>query len=186
MDKTKKKEFLLSKTHYLIGFSLLVKGYAKWEHYPHQTAKVFVIFLAGLLMIVGAALHHKISKKFKRFTGLFNLFEGLALIMIGLIFFEEGSRRIPYILFFLGVSYLVIGFTFFFTKEKNKDKVFDYLQLGMGITFLAAGLTALILNLISDKNFWLYVISLLFFAAGSIMIIKKWRHKKARIFSGEK
>lgn len=175
-DRTKKRAPLLQNlSHYLIGFSILAKGIDKLEHYHHQVAEVIIIFLAGIFIIGGTAFHARFARRIKNFTATFYAAEGLALFIIGWILWEEGSSRLSYFYFFIGLVFLVIGITFFVTKEKKKEEIQSRVQLWVGITFLAAGIISFILNQINDKNAWVNVISLVFVGAGLMMIIRSKR-----------
>jgi peptidoglycan/LPS O-acetylase OafA/YrhL len=178
-----RSKYLTNLSHYLIGFAILVKGYAKLENHPDQISKILFIFFAGIFIIFGAAFHSRIEKKIKNFTALFYIAEGAALISIGFIYMEEGSARVSYFLFFIGIVYFAIGLTFFFVKEERKELAQNRLQLWIGIAFLAAALVAFVLNQIYDNNIWINILSIVLSAAGLIMIIKRIFNKKMRIFS---
>lgn len=175
---SKKSKFLTNLSHYLIGFTILMKGLSKLEHHPDQIIKILFIFFAGIFIILGAAFHQKIENKVKNFTALFHIAEGSALVFIGLIYLEEGSARVSYFLFFIGIVYFAIGLTFFFVKEEKKIQVQKRLQFWIGIAFLAAGLVAFILNQIYDNNLWINILSILLLSIGLVFIFIRILTKK--------
>jgi len=167
--------------HYLIGFAILMKGYAKLEDHHGSLGEIIPIFFAGIFIVLGGAFHHKLEKRIKNFTATFHVAEGIALIFIGVIFLREGSSLLQYFYFFLGVVYLVIGLLFFFVKEENKKRMETQAQLWIGIVFLLAGLLAFLLNLVHNNGVWAIAISLVISAAGIVMIVKSARRKTSRI-----
>jgi uncharacterized membrane protein HdeD (DUF308 family) len=171
--------------HYLIGFSILMKGYAKLEHH-HSLGEVIPIFFAGMFIVLGAAFHHRIEKRIKNFKATFHVAEGIALIFIGIVFLKEGSSQIPYFYFFLGMVYLVIGFLFYFINEENKERMEIQTQLWIGIVFLLAGLLAFLLNLIQKNTGWAIAVSLLLAAAGIMLIVMSIRKRKSRLMGVSK
>lgn len=181
-NSTKRRNKLLQNfSHYLIGLSILAKGWAKLEHYHHQLGEVIFIFLAGIFIIAGTAFHDRFKKRIKNFTASFHIAEGLALSIIGWIFFEEGSSRLSYFYFFIGMVYFVIGITFLFVNEEKKEDMQRRMQLWLGIAFLATGFITFILNQINDNNAWVNVMSLMFVGAGLVLMIRSKLKKKSRI-----
>lgn len=167
--------------HYLIGFVILAKGYAKLEHHHGRFGEIILIFLAGIFIILGTALHHRLEKWIRNFTATFHVAEGLALIFIGVIFLREGGSQLQYFYFFLGVVYLVIGLLFFFVKDENKERLRAWVQLWIGIAFLAAGFLTFLLNRIYAGSSWANVVSLVFAGAGLVMIVRRVLKKETRI-----
>ena len=167
-------EIFQNLAHYLIGFALVVKGWSKLEHFRDQPLRVGFIFLAGLLIILGTILHHRIEKKIKSFTALIYVMEGLALIVAATILFEQGKSRIPYFLFFIGVIYLIIGAGQFLIRGKNRQQAWRRLKFILGITYLAAAAVTLAWFLFWDHNFWLVVMAVVLAGAGLfILLVKK-------------
>ena len=169
-------------SHYLIGFSILAKGFAKLENHHDQIAKIIFIFIAGLFIITGTFFHKKIEKTIKNFSALFYIAEGIALVIIGLIFFEEGHSRISYFYFFIGVVFSIIGFFFLFTKDENKKKLQIQLQRWLGIAFIAAGILTFILNQIYVTNVWVNILSIVLIICGALMVVRSVLKKQSRIF----
>lgn len=169
-------------SHYLIAFSLFAKGIDKLEHYHHQLGNVILIFCAGLFIVFGSAFHDRLAKRIPNFTALFHVAEGTALLLIGLIFFQEGNTRLPYFYLFLGAVFCVIGIIFFAVKDEHKERMRGLVQLWIGIAFLAAGLMTLVLNQAGEGERWVIVISFVFAAGGTVMVVRALRHKKSRIF----
>lgn len=168
-------------SHYLIGFVILAKGYAKLEHRHDRLLEIILIFLAGIFIILGAAFHRRIAKKIRNFTATFHVAEGIALLFIGVIFQKEGDSQVQYFYFFLGLVYLVIGLLLFFVREEKKQRVRRQIQLWIGIAFLAAGIVTFLINRINDGDAWANVVSLVFAVVGLIMVGRRIRKKESRI-----
>ena len=183
-NRTGRGRFRENLSHYLIAFSLLAKGFDKLEHYHHQLGKVVFIFAAGMFIVFGTVFHDRLAKRIKNFTALFHVAEGLALLVIGLILYQEGSSRLPYFYVFIGAVFCVIGIIFFFVEDERKERVRSLAQLWMGIAFFAAGLVTFFLNQAGEGNVWVTVIAIVFAAGGVVMVVRALRHKKSRIFSG--
>lgn len=179
----KKTIFSQDIAHYLIGFSILAKGWAKLEHHNHQLAEIIFIFIAGSFIILGTALHHKLEKRIKNFTATFHIAEGVALLMVGWILFQEGSRRIHYFYIFLGGIFCIIGLTILLSRKESREKLQFLLMQWIGIAFVAAGLLTFILNRIGDKDIWITAIAAVLVLAGSGMTIRSQLKMKSRIFS---
>jgi len=179
----RKRRFIQDISHYLIGFSILAKGYAKLEHYQHQLGEIIFIFLAGIFIILGAAFHHKLEKRIKNFSASFHIAEGAAFLMVGWILFKEGSVRLHYFCFFIGAVYIMIGLTFLFGKKDNKEKQQLRLQLWIGTAFLGAGLLAFILNQLHNTSTWATVISVIMICVGLLMAVRSKLKKQAGVFS---
>lgn len=172
---------VLHVSHYLIGLSILIKGYAKLEHTHGRLSEVIPIFLAGLFIILGAAFHHRLAKRIKNFTATFHVAEGIALLFIGMIFLREGGSQLQYFYFFIGVVYLVIGFLFFSAAKENQERLQFQIRLGLGIVFILAGLLGFILNMIYTQSGWAIAVSLLIAAVGVVLIFWTAKKRKSRL-----
>ena len=173
-NREPKNKLLLNLPHFLIGFTLIMKGVDKAEHYHHFPFQVLFIFFAGSFIILGTVFRHIIERKIKNFTALFHVAEGISLILIGVILLEN-SLRIPCILFFIGAVYLTIGIVDFFTSKEGKKIIMPRLLIILGTAFLAAALTALIFNLRGDGNIWMYITTVLLAAAGIGILLARRR-----------
>lgn len=167
--------------HFLIGFVILLKGFAKLEHHHDRPVEIVLIFLAGIFVVLGTAFHAGLEKRIRNFTATFHLAEGLALVFIGVIYLREGGSELHYFYFFIGTVYLAIGLAFLFSREEKKERLRKKIQLWIGIAFLAAGAVTFAMNRISGGSPWENVIALIFSGAGLTMIVRRIGKKESRI-----
>ena len=165
--------------HYLIGFTLIMKGISKLDHFHHHPLSIIVIFAAGAFIMLGTFFHHPLSRRIPNFTALFHFAEGIALILVGAILLEKGAR-IPYFLFFVGVIYLVMGTIQFFSGAEQKERILPRVQLVVGILFVLGGFAAVTYNLLDDNNMWMHIVSGIMISAGVFLLIFR---RRARISS---
>lgn len=156
---------------YLIGLGIVIKGWEKAEHFGDYPLLVIFLFLAGLLIILGASFHDRIEKKVPNFSAIFHVLEGSALIASAIILLEKGRSRIPYFLFFIGAVYLILGIVRFFTPEKKREKYLHRLQLVLGVAFLAAAAATLVLNAVFVHIIWMTVTAAALAVAGIILLL---------------
>ena len=130
---TPKSMRVLQLSHYMIGLTILMKGYAKLEHTHGRLGEVIPIFAAGVFIILGAALHHKLDKRIKNFAATFHIAEGIALFFVGAVFSREGGSQLQYFYFFIGIVYMVIGILFLFSDRDNRERLGLRIQLWCGI-----------------------------------------------------
>lgn len=153
---TRKNALLEKLSHILVGIPLILKGVDKVEHFHSHPFTVIFLFAAGVFIVVGAALHHRLEKKIPNFTALFHVAEGMALIVSGIALLEKSSR-LPYFLFFLGVVYLGLGAFGFFTNAADKKRLRPLLWTVMGTVFLIAAIVFLAFNFFNSGNVWAYI-----------------------------
>ncbi len=178
--KTRRRIPRESYSHFLVGFVILVKAYAKLEHHPDKLGEVIMIALAGIFIILGTIFHHRLEKRIRNFTATFHIAEGLALIFIGFIFLREGGSRLQYFYFFLGFVYVIIGSIFLFAREERKERLKFQVQLWIGVAFLAAGAVTFLLNRTPNGSPWADFTALVFAGAGLMMIVRRIRKKTSR------
>ena len=145
-------------SHALVGLTLVLKGVDKAEHFSRHPFTVVFLFAAGAFIILGTAFHHPLQKKIPNFTALFRFAEGMALILIGVIFLEKSSR-LPYFFFFAGACYLGLGLFEFFTDADEKKRLRPLLLTVLGIVFLIAAAIFLAFNFFNSGNTWAYIIT---------------------------
>jgi hypothetical protein len=165
------KSAILEKiSHILIGFTLVIKGVDKAEHFNRHPFTVVFLFCAGAFIILGAFFHQRIEKKIPNFTALFHVAEGISLILVGLALLE-GSRRLPYFFFFAGAVYLAIGAFEFFTDAAEKKELRPVLLAVLGTVFLLAALVAFILNFLGSNDSWVFIITGVFAVCGLFILL---------------
>ena len=167
--------------HFLVGFVILAKGWAKLVEHPDHPVEILLIFLAGIFIILGTLFHRRLEEKIKNFTATFHVAEGLALLFIGVIFLREGGSRLQYFYFFIGAVYLAVGLIFFFCPKEKRERMKVRVQLWIGIAFLAAGILTFFLNRAGDSSPWANFVALIFAGAGLAMIVRTILKKKSRI-----
>lgn len=176
-SKPRRREFRESFSHFLVGFAILAKGWAKLEEHHGLSAEIILIFFAGVFIILGTVFHRRLEEKIRNFTATFHVAEGLALLVIGMIFLREGSSRLQYFYFFIGSAFLAIGLVFFLCPKEKREWVQFRVQLWLGITFEAAGIFTFFMNRFGNSNPWADIIALVFVGAGLIMIRKNLKKK---------
>jgi len=167
-------------SHYLIGFTLVMKGISKLDHFHHHPLSIIAVFAAGAFIMLGTFFHHPLSRRIPNFTALFHIAEGIALTLVGAILLEKGAR-IPYFLFFIGAIYLVIGTIQFLAKAEQQERILPRIQLVVGFLFIMGGFAAVTYNLLDDRNKWMFIISGVMVAAGVFLLILRRRARKSSL-----
>ena len=167
-------------SHVLVALAILAKGASKLDHFAHAPVRVSAIFAAGLFVLAGGIFHHRLGKKIRNFTALFQIAEGLALGFAGLIFLETKGSKIPYFLFFIGVVQVVIGLAFFLTRDAEKEKMAKRLSFILGIILFAAAGVTVAVDFIFFKDLWMYVTAGVMAAVGAGLLIIRPRLKGGR------
>jgi hypothetical protein len=157
-------------SHVLIGFTLVIKGIDKAEHFSQHPKTVVFLFCAGAFIILGAFFHHGIENKIRNFTALFYVAEGISLVLVGLVLLEK-SARLPYVMFFIGAVYLGIGAFEFFTDAAKKKELRPVLLAVLGTVFLLAALVAFVLNFLGSNNSWVFIIAGMFAVCGLFILL---------------
>lgn len=139
--------------------------------------------MAGLFVILGAALHRRIAKKIRNFAELFHVLEGLVEIVCASILLEKGKHWIPVFLAFIGLFYLSQGLTQFLTKEKNREKVLVQFRTIQGIVFIAFGAATAALNVLTDRKIEVYGAAAALALGGIIALLRRKSQRKIGVLN---
>jgi hypothetical protein len=169
-----RRKFRESFSHFLVGFAILAKGWAKLEEHPGLSAEIILIFLAGIFIILGTVFLRRLEEKIKNFTATFHVAEGLALLFVGSIFLREAGSRLQYF-------YFSVGLVFFFCPAEKREKAQFQVQVWLGIAFMAAGIFTFVMNRFGETSPWADVVALVFVAVGLAMIVRTRLKKKSGI-----
>lgn len=161
-------------SHALVGLTLVLKGVDKAAHFNSHPFTVVFLFAAGAFIILGTAFHHPLQRKITNFTALFRFAEGIALILIGLIFLEKSSR-LPYFFFFAGIIYLGLGLFEFFTDPEEKKRLRPLLLTVLGTVFLFAAAVFLAFNFFNSGNTWAYIVAGVIAVMGIFLLVIRKR-----------
>jgi peptidoglycan/LPS O-acetylase OafA/YrhL len=177
----RRRNFRESFSHFLVGFAILAKGWAKLEEHPGLSAEIILIFLAGIFIILGTVFLRRLEEKIRNFTATFHVAEGLALLFVGSIFLREAGSRLQYFYFFIGAAFLAVGLVFFFCPAEKREKAQFQVQIWLGIAFMAAGIFTFVMNRFGETSPWADVVALVFVAVGLAMIVRTRLKKKSGI-----
>lgn len=157
-------------SEYGIGIYLLTKGWDKAAHFHEFPVQVIFIFFAGLLVIAGASLRHKIENKIPNFDGIVYLLEGAVQIVVGLILLGEGNHFLPAFFAFVGLLYLSRGLTFLLTEKTKREAAIRTYRLFAGIGMILFGLSMAGLNAMTEGKTIVYAVTALLIVTGTTMI----------------
>lgn len=181
-NKTFLKQWSAEIAGLVIGIQILVKAWEKIPYFSHNPLHVGFLFLAGLFVLVGSLLHHRLEKRIRNVHALFHLIEGCVFAVTALLFFEKGKFRMPVFLIFIGCLYVVLGVIELKMKDESDYKFGRRLLRGMGMILLAFGLTAIVWNGLDDKDPWVFGVSGLFVLIGLFYsIFSGWIVTRLRI-----
>ncbi len=102
-----KKENLYKTAHFLSGVVVILHGISEMDK-THGTPLFF--FIAGILMLLVAAFHHRVEKWLKNWEGLLFFIEGAVQFFIAIHYFEYGKKALPYAHLFTGTMYCYVGY----------------------------------------------------------------------------
>lgn len=142
---------------YGIGLSLLAKGWDEAAHFAEFPFRVIFIFCAGVFILAGTKLRHRIEKKVPNFHGVFEILEGLVEIAVGTILLEEGKQFIPVFLAFVGLIYLSRGVTYLATKPENREKAFKRFRKILGLAMIVFAVTMAAINAMTRNEPMVYI-----------------------------
>ena len=167
---------LESLAHYLVGFTLVMKGIDLAEHFSRHPFTVMFLFCAGAFIILNAVFHHDIEKNEPHFTALFHVAEGVFLILIGIVLLEKDSLQ-PYFFFLAGTAYLALGVLELFRDAAEKKELLRFFLTVPATVFLAVAGVALAVNLLGANSTWVYFTAGVLAVSGMFIILVR---KKAR------
>jgi FtsH-binding integral membrane protein len=166
MDKKKLQQRLPDIAAIFIGLQILAKAIDKAPYFFKHPFHVGFLFTAALFIIVGSIFHHHLEKRIKHVHAAFHFTEGLVLIIYALLLLEKGKFRLPAIIIFCGFLYMIMGLLGYILNQENIRQLGKPVLRSTGIVCLLFAVIAIALNFSHDKNIWVFVISVLFFALG--------------------
>lgn len=89
---TAAKSKLKKIAHFISGAVILLHGYERWET-GHSTYPIFIT--AGILFIIIAVFHHKLSQRFRWIDGVFFMIESALSFVIAFEYFHVGKKALP-------------------------------------------------------------------------------------------
>lgn len=152
----------------LLGFQILLEGWGRMPDFNRFPLPVIFLFLAGLFVVFGTLLRHRLEKRLKKIDALFHFTQGAVLIVSALILMEQGKIRIPMIILFTGFIYLILGLLSYHMNETNREQLGRRFMIGLGAGIMAAGLVLLAYTLNHDRDPWALGFSAFFLILGAL------------------
>lgn len=90
--------------HFLVGFSLTLKGITKISHHPVIGS---IILLFGLIILAYFLYVLLRSHPAEKLGHIIHWFEALASLFTAYIFFEEGAKYLPYVFLLAAVGFFI-------------------------------------------------------------------------------
>lgn len=91
---TAKKEKLKRMAHFFAGFLILFHGYERFDE-GHGSYVFF--FIAGVIFLIVAALHHRLAARFPMVDSVFFFTEAMLSFVIAYEYFEAGKKALPFV-----------------------------------------------------------------------------------------
>ncbi|MCX6557719.1 MAG: hypothetical protein NTW95_09875 [Candidatus Aminicenantes bacterium] len=176
MEKEKqdaKNAFIAKFADYVIGFTLLSKGWEEAEHIHHFPLRVVFIFLAGAFIILGASFSHFFEKRIRNFSGLFHLLEGIVEILVATILLQRGRHWIPVFLAFIGLVYFSMGLAQLLAGEGKQKEAMMRLRIAFGIVFIVFGAGMATLNALTEFKLPVLICCAVLVVAGIIILSRR-------------
>jgi uncharacterized membrane protein YhhN len=137
----------------VIGVQILVKGMEKLESIGQHPFIVSAILALGAFILVASALPLWLERRIAHLHALFHVAEGVAMGLSALLLFEKGRLRIPIILVFVGLLYVVAGFLES-RPEAERERLAAPLLKGIGWAIVAGGLVLAGFTMFGDRDAW--------------------------------
>lgn len=176
MEKVKqdaKNAFIAKLADYIIGVTLLIKGWEEAEHIRHFPFRVVLIFLAGAFIILGASFSHFFEKRIRNFSGLFHLLEGIVEILIATILLQRGRHWIPIFLAFIGLVYFSMGLAQLLAGEGKQKEAMMRLRIAFGIVFIVFGAGLAALNALTEFKLPVLICCAVLVVAGIFILSRR-------------
>ena len=168
-DSTQAVQWAAAIGGFCLGAQILTKAIDKLPHFSEHPFRIGFLLAAGAFVTAGSLAYHRLERRMPHLHGLFHLIEGCVLAVSASLLFEKGKIRMPLVILFLGILYVVLGATSYWITPRNQDRVGRRLLKWMGAAFLVAGGVACGLNLANDRDGWVFVIGALFLALGLLL-----------------
>jgi MFS family permease len=165
-DSTQAVQWAAAIGGFCLGLQILVKASEKVPYFDEHPFRIGFLLAAGVFVTAGSLVFHRLERRMPHLHGLFHLIEGCVLVVSASLLFEKGKIRMPLVILFLGILYVVLGAATYWITPRNQDRVGRRLLKWMGTAFLGAGGLACGLNLANDRDGWVFVIGGLFLALG--------------------
>ncbi|MBK9637597.1 MAG: hypothetical protein IPO63_07185 [Bacteroidetes bacterium] len=102
-----KNEKLYKFAHFLAGFVVILHGIGELD-YAHGSPWFF--FVAGFLMILVAAFHHRIQSMIGSGESILFFIEAAVQLFIVFHYFERGKKALPFAHLFAAGIYVYVGY----------------------------------------------------------------------------
>lgn len=108
-EQNRRKEILQNLTHYITSFVIIMKGVSKLENFQVYYGYVILFLLTGTGVILATIFHKKLEKRMKKISAVIYFLEGLVLLLIAKLYFDEGKSILPYVFLAAGLLSLAAG-----------------------------------------------------------------------------
>jgi len=102
-----KNDKLYKFAHFLAGFVVILHGIGELD-YTHGSPVFF--FVAGILMLLVAAFHHRVQAIFGNGESILFFIEAAVQLFIVFHYFERGKKALPFAHFFAACMYVYVGY----------------------------------------------------------------------------
>jgi hypothetical protein len=153
-----------------IGVQILAKGMEKLESLGHHPVLVSSLLLLGGFVLVAAFLPHWLEKHIPHVHALFHVAEGVAMNLSAVLLFEKGRVRIPMILAFVGLLYMVAGYLES-RSPAEKERLAGPLLKGIAWSILAGGGILAGFTAWGDRDAWAFGASGFFILVGAVLLV---------------
>ena len=103
---TAAKNKLKKIAHFISGAVILLHGYERWET-GHDTYPIFIT--AGILFLIVAIFHHKLSQRFRWIDGVFFMIESALSFVIAFEYFHVGKKALPFVWVMAGLLQMAMS-----------------------------------------------------------------------------
>jgi hypothetical protein len=156
----------------IVGVQILLKGWEKVADFGHHPFLVSLLLFLGGFVMVGAFLTLWLEKRIENAHALFHAAEGIAMSLSAIVLLEKGRVRIPLLLLFAGLCYLVIGIVESRTASQ-RARLAGPMVMSFGCAFLAAGLILAGVTALHDRNAWALGVAGILVAIGATFLLRR-------------
>jgi hypothetical protein len=155
----------------LIGVQILLKGIEKVESLGQHPLIVASLLLLGSFVLVASFLPLWLEKRIKHAHALLHCAKGVAMNLSAILLFEKGKLRIPIILVFIGLLYIVIGYVESKPQEQRERLAGPVLK-GTAWAALAGGVSLALFTALGDRDPWALGVAGLLVVVGVTMLMR--------------
>jgi hypothetical protein len=167
----------------IVGVQILVKGWEKLADFAHHPLIVSLLLFLGGFVAVGAFITLWLEKRMENAHALFHAAEGIAMSLSAIVLLEKGKVRIPLLLLFAGLCYLVVGIVES-RPPSQRARLAGPMAMSLGCAFLVAGLILAGVTAFHDRDVWAFGVAGVLVAIGATLLFRRRAMTAALTASG--